>query len=402
MDRASVRILVLDDEPFTLKLHAHVLAEMGFVSSRTFERGALALKDLDGEAPDLIMLDLSMPEMDGIEFIRHLAKRNYTGSLILISGEDERLLQTAARLVRAHSLSVLGHLAKPLKPADLRGLLEDWERGSGSTPRLSIKTYGPLEVEKAIHKGEIVNYYQPKILVKTGQFVGVESLARWQHPEDGLVLPSLFIRTAEQNGLIEELTRITFRLALKEIRGLERAGLPLQVAVNLAASTLAFIEFADFAAEECERASVRPDTVVFEVTETQLIVDLRAPLEVLARLKLMRFSFSIDDFGTGYSSLSQLRNIPFDELKIDQTFVHRASTNGTARAIYNASLGLARQLSMKIVAEGVEDRADWDFVRGTECDAAQGYFIARAMPAAALGPWRENWDERIQTEMCFP
>jgi EAL domain-containing protein (putative c-di-GMP-specific phosphodiesterase class I) len=122
--------------------------------------------------------------------------------------------------------------------------------------------------------------------------------------------------------------------------------------------------------------------------------DLRAPLEILTRLRLKRFRLSIDDFGTGYSSLSQLRDVPFDELKIDRGFVHGAGTNETVRAIYDASCRLAKQLGMKIVAEGVEDLDDWHFLRRTGCDYAQGYFIARPMPAAELPDWMEAWQGR--------
>ena len=123
---------------------------------------------------------------------------------------------------------------------------------------------------------------------------------------------------------------------------------------------------------------------MLEVTESRLMADLRAPLEVLTRLRLKRFGLSIDDFGTGHSSLAQLRDMPFDELKIDRGFVHRAHSDPTLRAIFEANLNLARQLGMEVVAEGVEDREDWDFLRGSGCDLAQGYFIARPMPAADL------------------
>ena len=129
------------------------------------------------------------------------------------------------------------------------------------------------------------------------------------------------------------------------------------------------------------------------------MTDLRIPLEVLARLRLKRFSLSIDDFGTGHSSLAQLRNFPFDELKVDRGFVHGAHQNETLRAIYDASLGLATQLGMDIVAEGVEDRRDWDFLRATGCGMAQGYFIAKPMPADALAGWMRGWDLRVRQEL---
>jgi len=145
---------------------------------------------------------------------------------------------------------------------------------------------------------------------------------------------------------------------------------------------------------------VPPQRVMLEVTESQLMRDLRAPLEILTRLRLKRFLLSIDDFGTGHSSLAQLRDIPFDELKIDQSFVHGAWANDTLRALFDSSLGLAKQLGMDTVAEGVEDRADWDFLRKTECHLAQGYFIAKPMPAADLPDWIASWKIRMREE--FP
>ena len=130
--------------------------------------------------------------------------------------------------------------------------------------------------------------------------------------------------------------------------------------------------------------------------------DTRAPLEILTRLRLKRFRLSIDDFGTGHSSLAQLRDIPFDELKIDQGFVHRAWADETLRAMYDASLSLARQLGMEVVAEGVEDRNDWELLRRTGCDMAQGTFMSRPMLAAELPAWAESWRERVRNESLAP
>jgi EAL domain-containing protein (putative c-di-GMP-specific phosphodiesterase class I)/ActR/RegA family two-component response regulator len=402
LHRATVKIMALDDEPFILKLHARMLADLGFVACRVFENGHEALEDLArGPAPDLILLDLSMPRMDGIEFIRHLVKLEFHGSLLLVSGEDERMLLTAERLVQAHGIAVLGHLSKPVKPAGLRAMLEEWERRTGSTPRPPGRSYTALEVSEGLGRGEFINHYQPKVSLSSGEITGVECLARWQHPEEGLVMPAHFISVAESHGLIEEMTRVTFRRAMDEIRDVEAAGLPLQVSVNLAASVLTSLDFADFAVAEVQRACLSPRQVVLEVTESELMKDLRAPLEVLSRLRLMRFVLSIDDFGTGYSSLAQLRDIPFDELKIDQSFVHRAAHDPTARAMYDTSLSLAKRLHLRTVAEGVENQADWDLVQSTACDEAQGYLVARPMEASSLPGFRDDWRARSATQFAF-
>lgn len=403
MEKSAIRILVLDDESFMLKLIGHMLANMGFTQVTSFASGRAALESFDSpnQPPDVILLDLNMPEMDGIEFVRHLVERHYTGSLILISGEDERMLLTAVKLVRAHQIPVLGHLHKPVKPQVLSALLEYWTPYSEDKPQAPIKAYEADAVRTAINNSELVNYYQPKVLVDTGRVVGVETLVRWRHPVDGMVFPDQFIGVAETHGLIDDLTRVVLTGALAQTKIWHDAGLALRVAVNVSMDNLASLGFPDFVAGLTANAGVPPQEVVLEVTESRLMPDLRAPLEILTRLRLKRFRLSIDDFGTGHSSLSQLRDIPFDELKIDQGFVHRAWSNERVRAIYNASLSLARQLGMEIVAEGVEDRDDWDFLRQTGCDLAQGYFIAKPMPAADLPAWMEVWQERLRGELAI-
>lgn len=396
LDKSTLNILVLDDEPFMLKLLAHMLANQGFTLVTTCDNGRAALESFDSPntPPDLILLDLNMPEMDGVEFMRHLVKRGYTGSLILVSGEDERILQSAEKLVLAHRLTMLGHLGKPAKPKELAALIGKWAIPSHDKPRAAKKIYGAEEVHSAIINGELVNYYQPKVAVATGEVVGVETLVRWRHPVDGMVFPDQFISVAEAHNLIDELTRAVIAGALAQASAWIKAGLVLHVAINVSMDNLTALDFADALAAQAAAAGVPPQDLVLEVTESRLIEDMKAALDILTRLRLKRFHLSIDDFGTGHSSLAQLRDIPFNELKIDQSFVHGAWNNENLRAMFDSSLGLAKQLGMSVVAEGVEDQSDWDFVRKAGCDIAQGYFIAKPMPAAEIPGWIDTWNAR--------
>jgi len=208
-ENSAIRVLVLDDEPFMLKLLGHVLADLGFIQVTACDSGRSALEWIDrpNSSPDIILLDLNMPEMDGIEFLRHLVDRRFTGSLILISVEDERMLQTAEKLVRVHKIPALGHLHKPVNPEDLSALLEKWTPPHLLVPRATKKAYGADEVRAAIVNDELVNYYQPKVDMANGKVVGVESLVRWRHPQDGMVFPDRFVGVAEEHGLIDDLVR---------------------------------------------------------------------------------------------------------------------------------------------------------------------------------------------------
>ncbi|MGA2083758.1 MAG: EAL domain-containing response regulator [Holophaga sp.] len=222
----SIRILILDDESFMLKLLAHMLASQGFSQVTTCDRASIALErlDLTDAPPELILCDLNMPGMDGIEFIRQLVGRRYAGSLILVSGEDDRVMQAAERLVREHRLHVLGHLQKPVTPESLGALLSQWAPAPKGRTRTEKKCYTPDRIRSAIASGELVNHYQPKVEVATRKVLGVESLVRWRHPEDGLVYPSQFISLAEGHGLIDELTRKVLTMAIGQAKAWHDAG----------------------------------------------------------------------------------------------------------------------------------------------------------------------------------
>jgi EAL domain-containing protein (putative c-di-GMP-specific phosphodiesterase class I)/ActR/RegA family two-component response regulator len=401
-NKSAIKILVLDDDSFMLKLLSRMLANLGFAPAITCDSGHSALSQMDHAdgLPDVILLDLNMPEMDGVEFVHHLVERHYTGSLILVSGEDKRVLQTAENLVRAHRITLLGSLHKPVTPEGLAVLLGKW-----SPPSLNHLPRTPVcsadELRAAIANGELINYYQPKVAPANGRVVGVETLVRWRHPIDGMVLPDQFIGIAESHGLIHDLTRTVLTEAFDQARLWQKTGLVLQLAVNVSVDNLASRDFADFITGLAATTGVPPQQVVLEVAESRIMMhDLRVPLETLTRLRLKRFRLSIDDFGAGHSSLLQLRSIPFDELKIDRSFVHRASTDEAIRLKYDASLSIARQLDMEVVAVGVEDRDDWGFLRRTGCNLAQGYFIAKPMAAADLPGWIQTWQARMRNEFA--
>jgi EAL domain-containing protein (putative c-di-GMP-specific phosphodiesterase class I) len=381
----------------------HMLAGLGFDDVFWRDDGASALEMLQaaGESsPELIFLDLNMPRMDGIEFLRRLVDQAYAGSVVLVSAEGPRMLQMAEKLAQAHRVTVLGHLRKPVSLAALAAIIQKWKPASEALNKSEL--YSPEALQSALREGQLVNFYQPKVAVAGASLVGVETLVRWRHPVDGLVSPERFVPVAEEHGLIGDLTFYVLTSALAQSAAWRREGRALGVAVNISADNLRDAGFANQVFEAAAAQGAIPRDITLEVTESQLVLDQRIALEVLARLRLKRFRLAIDDFGTGHSSLLQLRDIAFDELKIDKGFVHGAWRDPTTRAICEASLGLGRELGIEVVAEGVEDEDDWDFVRRSGCDLAQGHFIGEPMPPDQLPEWIAEWERRAQGLRAAP
>ena len=393
-----MRVLIIDDDPFVLKMLSFQLRAIprdGGLDIETCDRSTEALARLDREHGDfdLVLCDLQMPDVDGVEVVRHLARIGYSGGLVFISGEERRILDAAERLARSHGLRILGALPKASAPARLEAILA--QTTPERLPEHPVDApYRAVDVARAITRRELIVHYQPKVEITTGHLVGVEALVRWQHPVDGLVMPYRFVPVAEQAGLMTGLTRAVLMAAYGQCASWAAEGLELQVAVNVTMSDLRALDFPDLM-EQCARdAGVPIHRISLEVTEGQLMTEPRSQLDVLTRLRLKRVSLSIDDFGMGYSSMAQLRDLPFDELKVDRGFVHGACHEGALKAILDASLGLARQLGMRSVGEGVETLADWECLRDADCRYAQGYFIGRPMPPERIAGWAEEWSAR--------
>ena len=210
---------------------------------------------------------------------------------------------------------------------------------------------------------------------------------RWQHPQRGFLPPSEFIPLAEQTGLIHPLSRWVLEAALQQQQAWRALGIDVPVAVNLSRRTLHDPQLPETVAELLTRWDVAPGALVLEITESSLMADPVRAGENLSQLRALGVRMSIDDFGTGYSSLASLKNLPVDELKIDQSFVQAMATDASSRAIVRAIIDLADALELRVVAEGVEDRATWDVLAGLGCDVAQGYFLSRPIAAAEFDAW---------------
>ena len=385
----SIKLLLLDDDYIMHRITSVMLNDLGVSRVINAMSGPAALDILkaQGDAIDVIICDLNMPSMDGVEFIRHLSRRDYKGSLILTSGEDLRILKTVEKLAIEHDLQVLGVLEKPVTPAKLGELLDSLDQIQQEGTLILYDAITLPELENAIQNGELETYFQPKIDILSGRVVGVEALARWNHPVKGLIKPDSFISLAEDHGMIGPLTDAVCLKAMEYVARLKAMDHDLNLAINLSVDSLTDLDWPEKITSVLTRFGLEADNIFFEITESRLMENASVALDILSRLSLKRFNLSIDDFGTGYSSMEQLQRIPFSEFKIDRAFVHGASRDASALAILESSVLLAKKLSMKVVAEGVEDQQDWDLVASMGCDQVQGYFVSRPLPFVQLLKW---------------
>ena len=389
----NLTILIVDDDFIMHRLTKLMLNDLGIRKVHSALSGPQGLEIIGNQQQviDVVICDLNMPEMDGVEFTRHLAKRKYAGSLILTSGEDIRILKTVEKLAIEHDLQVLGVMEKPVALTKLIQLLQMLEQVKSEKSIISIEGISLKDLSKAIKNDEIDTYFQPKVDVNTRMVVGVEALVRWIHPSEGVISPEFFVPMAEDNNLIRELTLEVCKKALRHATKLRQQGFDLNISINISVDALDDLKWPDEITTEVEAGGLQASQITLEITESRLMEHLSVALEILSRLSLKRFKLSIDDFGTGYSSMEQLQRIPFSELKIDRAFVRGASEEASARAILESSVLLAKKLDMEVVAEGVETAEDWNLVAELGCDQVQGYYIAKPMPADQLYEWLGQW-----------
>ncbi|WP_432904286.1 putative bifunctional diguanylate cyclase/phosphodiesterase [Micromonospora matsumotoense] len=235
--------------------------------------------------------------------------------------------------------------------------------------------------------GEITMYYQPQVAIATGEVVGVEALLRWRHPRRGMVDPEELIRVAEQSAVMRLLTYRVIDDVVAQLAKWAAAGITLRAALNVSVRDLHTGEIVDRIAERLTGCGVRPERLQLEITEGALMADPRRVLATITRLHQLGVAISLDDFGTGYSSLQHLRRLPLSEVKVDRSFVLGMAEDADDAAIVRSTIELAGALGLRVVAEGVEDERTWRLLHAAGCDAAQGWFYARPMPADELAAW---------------
>ena len=262
--------------------------------------------------------------------------------------------------------------------------------GSGDDTDGAARLRTADELQTAMTSEQFVLYYQPKVDLDTGDVHSVEALVRWDHPTRGLLCPDAFLALVEESGLMPTMTQLVFEMALDQVANWQGRGRQLTIAVNLSASSLVDAELPEQVAAMLAARGVPPAALQLEITEELLMADRERARDILTRLREGGVQISVDDFGTGYSSLSYLRDLPIDELKLDQSFVFPMADAARAAALVASTIALAHSLGLRMVAEGVENNVAYAELTRLGCDQAQGYFISSPVPAAELDHWLRN------------
>jgi EAL domain-containing protein (putative c-di-GMP-specific phosphodiesterase class I) len=251
-----------------------------------------------------------------------------------------------------------------------------------------------VELEKdlihALEANEFQLVYQPQICPRSNRVVGVEALIRWHHPAKGLISPAEFIPVAEETGLIFKLGQWILETACLQARQWLDNGYELTVSVNLSAKQFNNKNLQSVIIEALQKSQLPAQNLMLELTESMMMLDIEAHIVELQALKELGVHVSIDDFGTGYSSLNYLKRLPIDELKIDKSFVDDISSDEDDRNIVRSIIALGHNLHMKVVAEGVEDQIQFDFLTENGCDIIQGYFCSKPLAVSAVAEFLDK------------
>ena len=364
---------VVDDEEGICKLIAMTLATMG-IASEKFHTAPEAVAALDKGLPAIIFLDVALKKSDAIDVIRGLGERGYHGIVQLMSGSNVELLEDVRRIGTRHGLNMRPPLTKPFRAESIRHIIRD--------THLADSPSCVVGVDEALAKGWLELWYQPKIDLRNKTLAGAEGLVRCRHPVQGILPPASFVSGASESSHAA-LTEHVIATALRDWDDFAATGVRLHTAVNTSIGALANLSLPALIREHRSKSADWPG-LILEITESEVVKDGVLMHEIATQLRIYGISFAIDDFGEGFSSFARLRDIPFAELKLDQSFVRGSGADERNAGICQTIINLAHNFGALAVAEGIENAADLQAMHRMGCDIGQGFLLARPMPKASF------------------
>jgi EAL domain-containing protein (putative c-di-GMP-specific phosphodiesterase class I) len=375
------RLLIIGDDEFATRAVDETAAAFGLLVRRV-PTGAGIEPALEGFGPDAVIFDSAAYGGSLSDMLRALAGAG--ADLLLLGRPDDAGVKMARDLAVAEGLTVAGILAKPIAPEGLEAALR---------AMAGEQVYTAADIAAAVMRGEITAWYQLQLLRRSSGWTadGAETLARWRHPEHGIVLPDAFVPVAEAEGQIAAITDCVLQSSVQQLGVWHRAGMPLRVGVNLSPSLVTDPDFPDRLARLVIEYEVPARALVLEIPEAGLIDAPAGFLAMLARLRVHGFGLALEHFGSGTSSLADLYRTPFSELKIDRRLISLLDEDEDARRLVRGIIALAHELALETTAEAVETQESLDFLHQARCDRVQGFVISRPLPATAFQTAVPRW-----------
>ncbi len=381
------KLLIVDDDPTMCETLRLVGVDAGFDATVTLTDKEFREKFTELQ-PDIITLDLNLDQSDGVEVLRWLAMNESKVKIILISGFDLKILNSAVLLCQSQKLDVVAALHKPIDTAQLKSILKPIYDESRTISRDAINL--------AIQKNEFILYYQPIISLVTGKLLGVEALIRWKIAGKNIIEPDSFISIAEDTGLIIPISFWVNHEAIKTCAALKTNGWDIKMSINISAKLLSNLELPDDLFAMTQQYNIKPEQICIEITESAAVDNVTRSMDILTRLRIKGFNISIDDFGTGFSTLIELQRMPCNALKIDKSFISKLRRDTPEFIIVKSIINLGHEFGLSIVAEGVETPFVLDILKEIGCDSAQGFYFAYPLEQHELEIWLQlNVDKEL-------
>jgi len=396
-DLSGCTALIVEDSQVQRDHVAGLLREIGFGAVLPVEDGIAALRTLEMQCGpvDLVLTDMDMPGMDGVELIQHVAQRRLAANLIAASANAARLSAAANGMPGDTPTRLLATIPKPIRLESLRAVFESHEL----LPRSQLEAAqeaSATEVEEGLLRGQFLAWYKPRVALDSGRLAGVAVEARWRHPQRGLLAPHSFIDSIDTGPLASALLLALVRQAGTQLQEWQEMGLPMRLCLPLPPQVLADVPRLNEMAATLIEAGLKAASVSWEVSEAVVAAGEPVFLHNLARLSLRGFSIGARHCGRYETGLRQYACCPLSELVLDSLFVNEASRRNNRRPLLDALLDTAAQMDVATCCDGIEQEEDWQLLRDLGCTTGQGPLIGVPMPAEAFVGWYKENRQRLR------
>ncbi len=386
----DIEAIIVDDSESIRSVMQAILEKQSNIATLSHASGQETLSYINKRPSThtLIFIDLNMPDMDGMELIRHLGHSGFKGGVIIFSKLEKRIIDLACEVARQNQIHLISSLAKPITEENVNTLLEKFyafiDRMNTPSLNLSIK-----DIQKAIKEKQITPYYQPKLDIKTQKVVGIELLARITIPgTTDSIQAGRFIPIADSCGLINTLSLNLFDKALAEFKAIKQAiNQNLKLSINLSPKQLGDLSSIAQIDQLFEQHKISTQDIIIEVTEEDTLKAANQ-LETLNRLKMNGYGVALDDFGTGFTNLNQLKTLPLTEVKIDRSIISNINIDPFSQIVTNTLIDLSKELNFQLTTEGIENINELKYLEDLNAELTiQGYIISKPKPKDEFIRW---------------